>query len=95
VYEIFRILDNFNVPLGAAEGSEHGKETSLMRSSTIWTVAYDTRNRMMYYHTQHNRRVRKVNAGAIDFGSLKGIVTRPLDLEKVQDFELVDLLAAK
>jgi choloylglycine hydrolase len=95
MYEMFRILDNFNVPLGAAEGSEHGKETSSMRSSTIWTVAYDTRNKVMYYHTQHNRRVRKVNACAIDFGSLNGIVTRPLDLEKVQDFELVDPLAAK
>ena len=41
VYELFRILDNFNLPRGAAEGS--GEErTSGMRSSTIWTTGYDT-----------------------------------------------------
>lgn len=94
MYEMFRILDNFNVPLGAAEGSEREKDTSLMRSSTIWTVVYDIRNKVMYYHTQHNRRVRKVDFGSINFGTLKGkIVTRPLDINKMQDFELVDLQA--
>lgn len=94
MYEMFRILDNFNIPLGASEGSEREKDTSLMRSSTIWTVAYDTRNKVMYYHTQHNRRVRKVNFGSINFDTLKGkIVARPLDINKTQDFELVDPLA--
>ena len=96
MYEMFRILDNFNVPLGAAEGSEHEKDTSLMRSSTIWTVAYDTKNKVMYYHTQHNRRVRKVDVGTIDFGTLKGgVITRPLDKKKVQDFEEVNPLAGR
>ncbi len=37
VYEILRILDNFNVPLGAAEGEGEAK-TKGMRSSTIWTT---------------------------------------------------------
>jgi len=88
VYEMFRILDNFNLPLGGAEGSDHGKTASAMRSSTIWTVVYDTKNMVMYYHTQHNRRVRRVNAGAIDLDCLKGVIrTTPLDLRKQQDFE--------
>lgn len=88
MYEMFRILDNFNLPLGGAEGSGEGKPGSLMRSSTIWTVVYDTKNMLMYYHTQHNRRVRKVDAGAIDFNTLTGaIITRPLDMKKAQDFE--------
>jgi choloylglycine hydrolase len=91
MYEMFRIFDNFNLPLGAAEGSDQQKGPSLMRSSTIWTVVYDTKNKLMYYHTQHNRRVRKVDAGAIDFATLKGrILTRPLDTKKVQDFEEVN-----
>ena len=87
MYEAFRILDNFNVPLGASEGS--GKhDTEGMRSSTIWTVATDASNRVIYYHTQHNRRVRKIDVGAIDFGALGGeIRTIPLDKKKSQDIE--------
>jgi len=86
-YEVFRILDNFNVPLGASEGSGDHK-TQGMRSSTIWTVATDVSNKVIYYHTQHNRRVRKIDVGSIDFGSLPpGIKTSSLDKEKVQDIE--------
>ncbi len=44
LYELFRILDNFNLPLGAAEGAGDAKASG-MRSSTIWTTGYDTKNR--------------------------------------------------
>ena len=86
VYELFRILDNFNVPLGAAEGTGEEK-THGMRSSTIWTTAYDTKNLVMYYHTQHNRRVRKVDLARVDFEKPREIVRFPLDKEKKQDIE--------
>lgn len=85
VYEIFRILDNFNVPLGAAEGSDQVQSTIGMRSATIWTSASDTMNKVLYYHTQHNRRVRMVDLKKIDFKSLREIVYLPLDKEKRQD----------
>lgn len=97
-YEMFRILDNFNVPLGAGEGAGPAdpKLQGKMRSSTLWTVVSDTKNKVIYYHTQHNRRVRKVNAGAIDFGTLKGGITAmPLDQEKAQDIEVVNPLVKK
>ena len=84
MYEVFRILDNFNVPLGAAEG-EGASKIEGMRSATIWTTAYDTRNLVMHYHTMHNRRVRQVDLKQIDFGSLTEIVRLPLDVEKRQD----------
>ena len=86
VYELFRILDNFNVPLGAAEGSGDAK-TRGMRSSTIWTTGYDMKNKVMYYHTQHNRRVRKVDLKKIDFASPRTWVQMPMDKEKTQDME--------
>jgi choloylglycine hydrolase len=86
IYELFRILDNFNVPLGAAEGSGDAK-TQGMRSSTLWTTGYDTKNLIMYYHTQHNRRLRKVELGKIDFAKGTELVRMPLDKEKKQDFE--------
>lgn len=86
--ELFRILDNFNVPLGAAEGEGQVK-TQGMRSSTIWTTAYDTKNLVLRYHTQHNRRIRQVDLKKIDFTKAGELVRLPLDKEKNDDIEEV------
>jgi len=83
IYEIFRILDNFNLPLGTAEGSGDSN-LSGMRSSTIWTIAHDMKNKVIYYHTQHNRQVRMVDVGSLNFGSIKEVQTFPLDEQKEQ-----------
>lgn len=87
MYEAFRILDNFNLTVGtaAAEGGGEVNQAG-MRSSTIWTTAYDTRNLVLYYHTQHNRRVRQVDFRRINFDA-PGIVRLPLDHEPTQDIE--------
>jgi choloylglycine hydrolase len=88
VYELFRILDNFNVPLGASEGSSNPPpSTDGMRSSTLWTTAWDLKNRVLYYHTQNNRRVRMLDIAAIDFGDLHKIVRISLDKQKSQDVD--------
>jgi len=84
MYEMFRILDNFNVPLGASEG-EGAEKTKGMRSSTIWTTAYDTRNLVLQYHTMNDRRVRQLDMKKIDFATLKEMVRLPLDKDKSQD----------
>ncbi len=86
VYELFRILDNFNVPLGAAEG-EGEATTRGMRSSTLWTTGWDTKNKALYYHTQNNRRVRKVDLTELNFAEGREKIRFPLDKEKVQDIE--------
>ncbi len=87
IYEIFRILDNFNVPLGAAEGAGGDDRTQGMRSATIWTSASDTRDKIFYYHTQHNRRVRMIDLNKIDFSSFNQIEHFPLDKIKAEDIE--------
>ena len=89
IYEVFRILDNFNLPLGSAEGSDEAKKMlEGMRSSTIWTSAYDLNEGILYYHTQHNRRVRMLRLTGIDFAKNPDtIVHLPLDKEKTQDYE--------
>lgn len=87
VYETFRILDNFNLPLKSAEGAGGAKEgLKGMRSSTIWTTAWDTSKKMLYFHTQHNRRVRRVQMGKIDF-TRKKIVHITMDEKKEQDIK--------
>jgi choloylglycine hydrolase len=95
VYEVLRILDNFNVPLGAAEGGgdedAHGGMEGL-RSSTLWTSVWDIRNKDLYYHTQHNRRVRRFDLDQVDWEELRGEIVRlPLDREKVQDVEQIEM----
>lgn len=89
--EAFRVLDNFNVPLGAAEGenaSEGGGDaTGGMKSATLWTVANDTRNKVIYYHTQHNRRVRQIDLKSIDFDALDEMRRAPMDARRAPDIE--------
>ncbi len=89
LYETFRILDNFNLPLGpdGAEGSgENTENQELMRSSTIWTTAWNLKDRTLSFHTQHNRRVRTIDMKEIDFSKIGSkIVHIPLDEKKEQD----------
>jgi choloylglycine hydrolase len=88
VYELLRILDNFNLPLGSAEGSGQPNRLEGMRSSTIWTTAWDLGNRTLYFHTQHNRRVRKLDVRSLNFSGDPGtIIHLPLDRKKEQDHE--------
>ncbi len=88
VYELFRILDNFNLPLGAAEGSDGSTVSEGMRSSTIWTTAWDLTERILYYHTQHNRRVRVLYLNDLDFSNMGNeYIHLPLEPEKKQDIE--------
>jgi choloylglycine hydrolase len=61
-----------------------GRLIKEMRSSTIWTTANDTKNKVIYYHTQHNRQVRKIDVGRIGFSTFKEIQIFPLDVEKAQ-----------
>ena len=88
MYEAFRILDSFNVPLGSAEGSTGKNDrTKGMRSATLMTDAIDLKHRVIYYHSQHNRRVRMIDLKRIDFGKLHKVLTLPLDEKQEQDIK--------
>ncbi len=86
---------NFNLTVGTA-AAEGGGEVNQkgMRSSTIWTTAYDTKNLVMQYHTMHNRRVREIDFANIDFNA-KEIVRVPMDRVKAQDIEYVSVPSKK
>ncbi|MDB4775519.1 choloylglycine hydrolase family protein [bacterium] len=87
MYEAFRILDNFNVPIGAVKAGKEGDDGSDLRSGTQWTVAYDTRNLTVQFHTMNNRRVRQLELKDIDFTSGKCYRRRPMDVTPEEDLK--------
>lgn len=84
VLEAFRILDSFNLSATQSEGAS-GTDTGLV-AGTQYTVLNDTKNRIIYYHTMFNRRVRNVDLSRIDFTKGKPRTT-PLDLVRKQDVQ--------
>lgn len=85
VEEAFRILDSFNLPATQSEGSNGSAKTKLP-AGTQYTVLNDTRNKIIYYHTMFNRRVRMVDLTKIDFGKGK-MRTVPLDEVRKEDVQ--------
>jgi choloylglycine hydrolase len=69
VFEAFRILDNFNIPLGAQVPA--GALPEGVVGATQITTASDLGERKFYYHTMWNRQVRMIDLTAIDFITIK------------------------
>lgn len=86
--EAFRILDNFNLPIeGSGDDVPKGFERCKY-GSTQYTVSFDTRNLMIYYHTDDNRTVRSIDMKKIDWDNLKGVRSmrlRTTDIPPVQE----------
>lgn len=68
VFEAFRILDNFNIPLGSQVPAANLPTD--IESATQITSASDLKNRVYYYHTMWNREVRKIDLSKIDFANI-------------------------
>ncbi len=69
VFEAFRILDSFNVPVGMT--ARRGATAVDIESATQITVAADLVNRRYYFHTMSNREVRMIDLSRIDFATVK------------------------
>jgi choloylglycine hydrolase len=69
VFESFRILDNFNIPLGAQVPKEN-IPTDIV-SATQVTSSSDLKNKVYYYHTMWNRQVRKIDLKSINFSTIE------------------------
>jgi choloylglycine hydrolase len=64
VLQAFHILNQFDVPKGAARGLEHGQEVA---DYTLWTIAADLKNHRYYFRTFDNSRIRMIDLNAVDF----------------------------
>jgi choloylglycine hydrolase len=68
VFEAFRILDGFNIPLGVTGRPD--KIASDIESATQITTAADLTNKRYYFHTMSNREVRMIDLSKIDFAKV-------------------------
>lgn len=69
VFEAFRILDNFNIPVGVT--AKLDKLPGDIESATQITTASDLTNRKYYFHTMSDRQVRVIDLAKIDFSTVK------------------------
>jgi choloylglycine hydrolase len=69
VFEAFRILDNFNIPVGVTAGRD--KIARDIAGATQITTASDLKNRVLYFHTMDNRQIQKLDLKKIDFSTIK------------------------
>jgi choloylglycine hydrolase len=69
VFEAFRILDSFNIPLGAVAPGENMPKD--IEGATQITSASDLKNKRYYFHTMSNRQIRMIDLNTIDFNSVK------------------------
>ena len=61
--QAFHILNQFDIPKGAARGSGHGKEVA---DYTIWTGAADLKDLRYYFRTYDNSRIRMIDLKSAD-----------------------------
>ncbi len=75
VLQAFHILNQFDIPKGAAMGVEHGVEVA---DYTLWTSAVDLKNLRHYFRTYENSQIRMVDLQQVDFNaqSIKTISMR-------------------
>ena len=64
VLQAFHLLNQFDIPKGSAQSSEHGQEVC---DYTLWTSAADLKNLRYYFRTYDNSRIRMVDMRALDF----------------------------
>ena len=79
VFEAFRILDNFNIPVGVT--AKPDKISHEIESATQITTAADLKSRRYYFHTMDNREVRMIDLSKIDFSTVK---EQMIDLDEGQ-----------
>lgn len=80
----FQLLTNFDIPIGIE--FPEGKVTVDIPSATQWTSASDMCNRVIYYRTMYDSRIRSIDLKTIDFGTaayrdvpLDAVTQQPID----------------
>jgi choloylglycine hydrolase len=78
VLQAFHILNQFDIPKGAARGVEHGKTVA---DFTLWTTAADLKNLRYYFRTFDNSRIRVIDLRSVDLDA-RAVKTIPIGGEE-------------
>lgn len=82
VLQTFHILNQFDIPKGAARGMEQGQQLS---DYTLWTAVSELTNCRYYFRTFVNSRIRMVDLKAVDLDA-KRLLTIPMQgAEQIED----------
>jgi len=74
VLEAFHILNNFDIPKGAAREHEKDEHGNTLADYTIWTAASDLKAKRFYFRTYENSEIRVVDLTKMNLDA-KNIVT--------------------
>ncbi len=86
--QAFQILNNFDIPVGIE--FEAGKIPADIPSATQWTSATDVKNRLFYFTSMYDRRIRVIDLKTIDFKTVSYRAT-PIDKEREQRVTLIQV----
>ena len=78
------MLNNFDIPQGLVREGLSPEDFHL--GYTQWSVIADTHNKVYYYWTMYDRRMRSVDFSKLDFNA-KAVSTFPLDRVRTEDVE--------
>ncbi len=66
ILEAFHILNNFDIPKGAARDHEKDEHGNILADYTLWTSASDLKAKQFYFRTYANSRIRMVDLKKMD-----------------------------
>tara|TARA_R110002095_G_scaffold211170_1_gene199068 strand:+ start:9732 stop:10805 length:1074 start_codon:yes stop_codon:yes gene_type:complete len=66
VLQVFHVLNQFDIPKGAARGDQNGKTTA---DYTMWTAVSDLKNQLYYFRTYDDSTIRMVNLNSVDLNA--------------------------
>jgi choloylglycine hydrolase len=81
VLTAFHILNNFDIPKGAAREAEKDEHGNILADYTVWTAASDLKARRYFFRTYEDSRIRMVDLMKADLDA-KAIVTLPMSGEE-------------
>ncbi|MBM4070568.1 MAG: choloylglycine hydrolase family protein [Planctomycetes bacterium] len=82
VLQAFHILNQFDIPKGAARGVDNGKQVA---DYTLWTSVSDLKNRRYYFRTYENSRIRMIDLMAVKFDASKIGTISTRGQEEIED----------
>ena len=81
VLTAFHILNNFDIPKGAAREVQKDEHGNILADYTLWTSASDLKAKRYYFRTYEDSRIRMVDLTKINLDA-KAIVTFPMHGEE-------------